>query len=119
LIEVEGTKVNALEYVNTSVRVIIDRPIGSVHPTHGFAYRVNYGYVPGTTSGDGEELDAYVLGVTEPLSEFDGECIAVVQRADDDDDKLVLVRPGTCLSDEQIMELVSFQERFFASRVVR
>jgi inorganic pyrophosphatase len=57
--------------------------------------------------------------VAEPLAEFEGQCIAVVQRADDDDDKLVLVRPGTRLSDEQIMELVRFQERFFASRVVR
>ena len=110
---------DALDYVNTSVRVIIDRPIGSAHPAHGFVYPVNYGCVPGTISGDGEELDAYVLGVAEPLAEFEGQCIAVIQRADDDDDKLVLVRPGTRLSDELIVELVRFQERFFASRVVR
>ena len=110
---------DALDYVNTSVRVLIDRPIGSVHPTYGFVYPVNYGYVPGTISGDGEELDAYVLGAAEPLAEFEGECIAVIQRANDDDDKLVLVRPGTRLSDEQIVELVRFQERFYASRVVR
>jgi inorganic pyrophosphatase len=113
------TKVDALDFLNLRVRVLIDRPIGSVHPTYGFAYPVNYGYVPGTISGDGEELDAYVLGVTEPLVEFEGECIAVVQRADDNDDKLVLVIPGTRLSDEQIMESVSFQERFFTSCVVR
>ena len=110
---------DALDYVNTRFRVLIDRPIDSVHPTHGFVYPANYGYVPGTISGDGEELDAYVLGVAEPLAEFEGECIAVIQRANDDDDKLVLVRPGTRLSDEQIVELVRFQERFYASRVVR
>jgi inorganic pyrophosphatase len=51
---VDVTKADALDYVNRRVRVLIDRPIGAVHPTHGFAYPVNYGYVPGTISGDGE-----------------------------------------------------------------
>ena len=110
---------DALAYVNTRVRVLIDRPAGSAHPKYGFVYPVNYGYVPGTVSGDGEELDAYVLGVSEPRCEFEGECIAVIRRADDDDDKLVLVTPGAQLSDEQILEFVDFQERFFVSRVVR
>ena len=30
--------------------------MGSRHPKHGFIYPVNYGYVPNTISGDGEEL---------------------------------------------------------------
>ena len=37
-------------------------PLGSKHAKHGFIYPVNYGFVPDTISGDGEELDCYVLG---------------------------------------------------------
>lgn len=40
----------------------MDRPLGTKHPKHGWEYPVNYGYIPGTVSGDGEELDAYILG---------------------------------------------------------
>ena len=54
---------NNLEYLNKTLEIKIDRPMGSKHPKHGFIYPINYGYVPNTVSGDGEELDAYVLGV--------------------------------------------------------
>lgn len=36
-------------------------------------------------------MDAYVLGVFQPLDTFTGRCIAVIQRADDDDDKVIVV----------------------------
>ena len=70
---------------------------------------VNYGYVPDTTSGDGEELDCYILGVFEPVEEFTGQCIAVIHRTDDDDDKLVLANKN--YSDDAIEALTEFQER--------
>ena len=57
---------------NSKVKVIVDRPMGSRHPEHGFIYPVNYGYVPGTFAEDGEEIDAYVLGEFEPLDSYDG-----------------------------------------------
>ncbi len=97
----------------------IDRPTGSRHPEHGFLYPVNYGYVPGVIAPDGEELDAYVLGVSEPLAEFCGQCIAIVHRLDDDDDKLVLVPDGVELSDAEILARTRFQEQYFDSRVLR
>ena len=68
---------NNKEYLNKRVDVEIDRPMGTKHPKHGFIYPVNYGFIPGTISGDGEELDAYVLGVFEPLNEFKGRCIGI------------------------------------------
>ncbi len=49
------------EYIGKKVTVEMDRPLGTKHPKHGFIYEVNYGFIPGTVSGDGEELDAYVL----------------------------------------------------------
>jgi inorganic pyrophosphatase len=64
-------------------------------------------------------LDAYVLGVQEPLSQFTGRCIAIVHRRDDDDDKLVVVPDGTQLTDAEIMAQTHFQEQFFDSQVVR
>ncbi len=102
-----------LDFLGKTVTVLIDRPLGSRHPQHGFLYLLNYGCVPGTLAPDGEELDAYVLGVFEPLERFEGRCIAVVQRLDDDDDKLVLAPEGVQYSDEQILALIEFQERFF------
>ena len=63
------------EYLGEIVEVKIDRVMGSKHPKHGFIYPVNYGYIPNTISGDGEELDAYVLGVFEAVENFKGKVI--------------------------------------------
>ena len=109
----------ARSYLGQRVSVQIDRPLGSVHPTHGFRYAVNYGFVPGTIASDGEELDAYVLGVREPLPAFTGRCIAVVHRLDDDDDKLVVVPDGVTLTDDEIRSQVAFQEQFFRTQIIR
>ncbi|MGQ0601583.1 MAG: inorganic diphosphatase [Anaerolineales bacterium] len=109
----------ATDYLGQTVRVVIERPLGSRHPTHGFVYLLNYGYVPGTVAGDGEELDAYVLGVFEPVAEFEGVCIAVIHRTNDNDDKPVLTLPGSAFTDEQIRALTEFQERFFESIIFR
>ena len=88
----------------------MDRPLGSRHPEAGFIYPVNYGCLPDVPAPDGENLDAYILGVFKPVETFRGTCIAVIQRSDDDDDKLVVV---------QILALMEFQERFFQSSVTR
>jgi inorganic pyrophosphatase len=109
----------ARSYLGRQVTVRIDRPLGSRHPVYGFEYPANYGYVPGVLAPDGEELDAYVLGVSKPLDEFRGRCIAVVHRRDDDDDKLVVVPEGLGLSDEEILSQVRFQERYFDALLLR
>lgn len=62
--------VGATDYLGKNVSIVIDRKLCTKHPKHGFIYMVNYGYVPNTVSGDGEELDAYLLGVFEPIEEF-------------------------------------------------
>lgn len=107
------------KYLNQTLTAIIDRPFGSKHPKHGFIYPVNYGYIPNTTSGDGEELDCYILGVFEPVEEFTGKCIAIIHRTDDDDDKLILVPEGKNYSDDAINALTEFQERFFKHEIIR
>ncbi|MES2460925.1 MAG: inorganic diphosphatase [Armatimonadota bacterium] len=104
-------------FLGEIVRVTIDRPLGSRHPRHGFIYSFNYGFVPDTHAPDGDEIDAYVLGIFEPVTEFVGICVAVIHRTDDD--KLVLAPPNVTYSDEQIIALTEFQERFFTSDILR
>lgn len=108
---------DSLGYLGKVVTVTIDRPLGSNHPAHGFQYPINYGFLRGTTSGDGEELDAYVLGIAEPLPEFTGECIAVIKRSEESDDKLVVVPSGLRLSVEEIRRATQFQEQYFTSTI--
>lgn len=110
---------NLINYLNQNVRVKVDRPLGSKHPKHGFIYPVNYGFVPNTISGDGEELDCYVLGVFEPLNEFTGKCIAIIHRINDNDDKLIIVPENRNFSNKEIDVLIEFQERFFKHEIIR
>ena len=113
------SSVDSRIFIGKTVGIRIDRPIGSPHPEHEFIYPVNYGYVPGVAGLDGEELDAYVLGVDVPVERFTGRCIAVIQRLNDADDKLVIVPDGENLTDEQIRGHTAFKEQFFESIIAR
>ena len=96
------------------VKVIVDRPMGSVHPKHDdIIYPVNYGYVEGIIAGDGEEQDTYILGVDKPLKEFVGKVIAIIHRKDDVEDKWVVVPEGVQYTKDEIAEQVRFQEQYF------
>jgi len=109
----------AYTYIGRKVNLKIDRPLGSKHPKHDFIYDLNYGYVPNIISGDGEELDVYVLGVDYALENFEGKCIAVIHRINDDDDKLIVVPEEKEFSDEEIRQLTNFQEKYFESEIIR
>lgn len=109
----------AYEYIGKNIRVEIDRKLGSKHPKYGFEYELNYGYIPNTISGDEEELDCYVLEIDKPVEEFEGKCIAVIHRTNDDDDKLIVVPEDKDFSDEEIRKLTSFQEKYFESEIIR
>jgi len=101
------------------VEVIVDRPLGSRHPNHpDIVYEVNYGYVPGIFGGDGEEQDAYILGVAEPVMEFVGKLIAVIKRKNDAEDKWVVAPVDLYFTENEICTAVSFQEKFFESEII-
>ena len=110
---------DAKQFLGKIVTVKMDRPLGSKHPKHGYIYPVNYGFLLETKSPDGEELDAYVLGVDSPLEEFTGQCIAFIHRLNDDDDKLIVVPEGMILSDDEIRQATRFQEQYFQSVIAR
>ena len=96
-----------------------DRKIGSEHPKYGFKYLLNYGYIPNTVSADKEEIDCYVLGIEEPIEEFEGRCIAVIHRLNDDDDKIIVAPEGMNYTDSEIRKLTEFQEKYFISEIIR
>lgn len=114
-------KVNAKDFLGKEVSVAIDRPLGTRHPKHGFMYMLNYGFIPNTISGDGEELDAYLVGEFEPVEKSNGKVIAIIHRTndDDDDDKLIVLKDGQEYSDDAIRALTEFQEKYFESVIIR
>lgn len=113
-------KAKAIEYIGKYINVKVDRPIGSSHPNYpDHIYLVNYGFIPNTISGDGEELDCYILGEYKPLKEYRGKCIAVIHRLDDDDDKLVVVPENKTFTDNEIRLLTNFQEMYYKSIIIR
>ena len=113
--------VNSLytSYIGKMINIVIDRPIGSKHPKYDMIYEVNYGYVPSTISGDGEELDCYLLGVVGPVNKYIGKCIGIIKRLDDDDDKLIIVPKDVNYTDEKIEKLIYFQEKYFKHILIR
>lgn len=72
------------------VKVSIDCPIGSKHPTYNYIYPINYGYVKEWIAGDGEYQDVYVLDEKLPIDTYIGELIAIIHRKDDVEDKWVV-----------------------------
>lgn len=112
-------KTNSKDYLGKEVTVEIDRQLGSRHPKHGFMYMLNYGYIPNTISGDGEELDAYLINEFEPVTKGKGKVIAIIHRTNNDDDKLIVSKDGKDYSDDAIKALTEFQERYFESAIIR
>ena len=74
---------------------------------------MNYGYIPNVFADDGEEQDAYLLGVDHPVDEFEGKVIGFIHRLNDVEDKLVVAPEGVVFTKDEIKEAVNFQEKFF------
>ena len=104
--------------IGSTVRVIVDRPLGSFHPKYkGIYYSVNYGYIPGVLAPDGEEQDAYILGIHEPVTEFVGKVIAIIHRFDDVEEKWVVAPENSSYTKDEIRKQVAFQEQYFRTEI--
>lgn len=112
----EKRKQFIVESMGKAVHVVVDRPIGYHHGD--LVYPINYGYIPGIIAGDGEEQDAYILGISEPLAEFHGQVVGAIYRRNDREDKLVVAPSGSVYHQGQIAEAVHFQEQYFDSRII-
>lgn len=104
------------DLLGKAVHVVVDRPIGYCHK--GTVYPVNYGYIPGLMGGDGEEQDAYILGIDTPLSSFDGQVVGAIRRKNNVEDKLIVAPEGMVFHQGQIAEAVHFVEQYFDSYIL-
>lgn len=106
-------------YLGKTETIDIDRPIGYVHHKGAktLVYPINYGYIPDVLGGDGEELDVYLIGVTEPVKTYTGRIVGIVYRADDVEDKLIMAPEGVTATAEQMAKTVQFQEKYYHTTV--
>ena len=105
--------------IGDTVTVIVDRELGTYHPKHrDIYYPINYGYIEGIIAPDGEEQDAYILGVAEPVQQFTGEVIAIIHRRNDIEDKWVVAPKGMKFTVDEIKNQVYFQEKYFDFEII-
>jgi len=81
-------------------------------------YPINYGYIEGIIAGDGEEQDAYIIGIDEPIKEFTGRVIAIIHRYDDVEEKWVVAPENSHFTKTEIMEKVKFTEKYYKSEII-
>ena len=104
--------------IGKTVTVTVDRAMGTYHPEHpDLYYPINYGYIRGIMSPDGEEQDAYILGITEPVEKFTGRVIAIIHRKDDIEEKWVVAPADMSYTEKEIMKQVYFQEQYFDTEI--
>ncbi|MFP3385651.1 inorganic diphosphatase [Tritonibacter sp. SIMBA_163] len=106
------------DLIGRRLHVMIDRPMGTAHPRFPqTTYPLNYGFVPEIFAGDGYEVDAYIVGETTPVEACTGKCLAVVERLDDDENKLIVSTGPTELAADKLYGFVRFQEDYFDTRI--
>lgn len=105
--------------IGTMVTVTVDRKMGTYHPKHpDIFYPINYGYVPGMMAADGEEQDAYIIGVDTPVENFTGKVVAIIHRNDDVEEKWVVCPENMNFTVDEIEAQVKFQEQYFDSYII-
>ena len=115
----EERKALIKSYLGKTVDIKIDCPMGYVHKKENYCltYPINYGYIPDVLGGDGEELDVYLLGVNEPVTEYTAKIIGIAHREDDVEDKLVAAPVGLNFTKEEIERAIHFQERYYKTTI--
>lgn len=108
-----------MSILGKTVTVTVDRAMGTCHPNHSdIIYPINYGYIKGIIAPDGEDQDAYIIGVTKPVEEFTGRVIAVIHRLDDIEDKWVVAPVDKHFPRQEIINQVNFQEKYFKINII-
>ena len=102
--------------IGQKVKVFIDRPIGYDHD--GIIYPLNYGYIKEIKALDCKYQDAYILGIDKPIKTFEGKVLAIINRKNDIEDKLVVCGQDVNYSKEEIKKAVNFQEKYFKSKIL-
>lgn len=105
-------------YLGKVVNLVIDRPLGSIHPKYeDLVYPLNYVFIPNVFARDDEELDVYLMGLDVPVKEYKAKVIAIVHRYNDVEDKLVAAPEDMNFTKSEIEAAIRFQEEYFDSEV--
>ena len=96
--------------------MFIDRPIGFNH--NGIIYTQNYGYIKDLKALENEFQDAYVIGENNPLDSFEGKVIAIINRTNDIEDKIVVCNKNANFTKDEIKDFVYFQEKHFKVKII-
>ena len=108
------------QMLGQTIKVYIDRPIGSKHPHHkNIIYKLNYGYIKEIIAEDNEFQVAYVLGIDKPIKTYKGKIYAIIEREDDNEDKLIVNATNKEYSIEEIKDIVDFQEQYFKYQIFK
>lgn len=95
----------SLDELAASSTIIIDRPRGAAHPRFPeMIYPLDYGYLQGTSSGDGNEIDLWVGSM--PTRTVTGVVFTVDRLKRDMEGKLLL----GCTAEEMRI-ILAFQNR--------
>jgi inorganic pyrophosphatase len=113
-------KERLMSMLGSKITMYVDRPINSIHPKHkDIIYEVNYGYIKEIIALDGEYQDAYLLGVEQEVKCYEGIVCAIVERENDNEDKLIVVPEGLDFTTKAIEEKIDFQEKFFKYKIIK
>jgi inorganic pyrophosphatase len=89
-----------IDHILMTSEIVIDRPKGSKHPKYpDFIYPLDYGYLKGTTSSDGAEIDIW-RGTQDEVTTEAIVCTVDVKK--NDTEMKILVG---CTDDEMMMIL--------------
>jgi inorganic pyrophosphatase len=90
----------AIDTLVANHAIVIDRPRGSIHPRHpDTIYALDYGYLDGTTSGDGGGIDIWRGSLPQLVAT--GVILTIDLQKKDSEIKLLLA----CTAEEQQMVL--------------
>ncbi|MBO4283714.1 MAG: NUDIX domain-containing protein [Clostridia bacterium] len=99
-----------------TVTLIVDRPMGSVHPDRpDLVYPINCGYPRDLVIPGESRLGVYILGVPNPVHTFTGRVIAVIFRENGEGVRWVVAPEGREYDQARILSEVWFRERDFKS----
>lgn len=92
------------------IRVRVTHPIGSINPSTGAEYHLNYGVVEGTKRFDYPVSGAYIMGIAQPVRNFDGRVIALIHRNADKRTILIAAPKQKRFINHEIRTAIAAQE---------
>ncbi|MNT24200.1 hypothetical protein D3C72_1596630 [compost metagenome] len=112
-------KATSYELIDQTVRIEIPKSVMKKDKNIGTSFPINFGVIPDVLDGDGKKLECYIVGTENIKNEFTGKCIAVLHKFDNTEDKLIVTQSDKNFSDNEIREILKFQEKNYLNEIIR